>query len=337
MNILLIQLKRIGDLILTTPAIAAVRQKFPRACVTLVISKESEALVPALADVDQTIVMHRGLSDFKNFLKVFRQKFDYCVDFTRNDRSASLAIASRARKRIVSSRLKRRSNFRRHAYNEFVEHRMHDMHMIEYNLSLLGPLGIEDAAPTAHLSIPKEIRVKANELRERFGIGNDFAIFHPGSARVEKFWEADRWAEVIEHARTKWNLDCVLTGSTSALEQKHLVEIISKVNGKLVDLSGKTDLLTLTALIAEARLLATVDSAPVHIAAATRTPQVALFGPTNPFHWRPLESHTLILQGESGAPMTDFAPKQPRFPMNQISTKAVIDAMDSLLSTPADS
>ena len=67
----------------------------------------------------------------------------------------------------------------------------------------------------------------------------------------------------------------------------------------MVDFSGKTDLLTLAALIARARLLVTVDSAPMHLAAATRTPQVILFGPTNPFHWRPRESPALILQGES--------------------------------------
>jgi len=102
----------------------------------------------------------------------------------------------------------------------------------------------------------------------------------------------------------------------------------------VIDLSGKTDLLTLGALIAQARLLVTVDSAPLHLAAATHTPQVALFGPTNPFHWRPRESPALILQGESGVPLQEFAPREPRLPMKQISTRAVIDAMDSLLSIP---
>jgi len=73
----------------------------------------------------------------------------------------------------------------------------------------------------------------------------------------------------------------------------------------------------------------------MHLAAGTRTPQVILFGPTNPFHWRPRESPALILQGDSTSPMTDFVPKQPRIPMNQISTEAVIDAMETLLSSPA--
>jgi ADP-heptose:LPS heptosyltransferase len=87
----------------------------------------------------------------------------------------------------------------------------------------------------------------------------------------------------------------------------------------------------LAALIGQAQLLDTVDSAPVHFAAATHTPQVILFGPTNPFHWRPTDSPALILHGKSGAPVTEFAPVCPRFPMSEISTEAVISAMDSLL------
>jgi ADP-heptose:LPS heptosyltransferase len=91
----------------------------------------------------------------------------------------------------------------------------------------------------------------------------------------------------------------------------------------------------LAALVGQAQLLVTVDSAPVHFAAASRTPQVILFGPTNPFHWRPMDSPALILQGKSGAPVTQFAPLRPRFPMSEISTDAVISAMDSLLSQHA--
>jgi len=73
----------------------------------------------------------------------------------------------------------------------------------------------------------------------------------------------------------------------------------------------------------------------MHLAAATQTPQVILFGPTNPFHWRPLESTALILQGEASTALTRFSPVRPRLPMSLISTQAVIGAMDSLLSSHA--
>src|SRR5439155_8543612 len=105
-----------------------------------------------------------------------------------------------AQKRIVSYRVKRRSRFRRGAYNEFVQHRMRDMHTIDYNLSLLEPLGIHDVSPPVNLKLPDIAREQADALRQRASIGDPFILVHPGSARAEKFWQPDRWAAVISHA-----------------------------------------------------------------------------------------------------------------------------------------
>jgi ADP-heptose:LPS heptosyltransferase len=105
----------------------------------------------------------------------------------------------------------------------------------------------------------------------------------------------------------------------------------------VVDLSGQLDLLTLAGVIEEARLLVTVDSAPMHLASASRTPQVILFGPTNPFHWRPRNSPAAILFGNSAEPKRHFQCDEEKRPMNDISTAAVIDAIGSMLSAPAAS
>jgi heptosyltransferase-3 len=156
---------------------------------------------------------------------------------------------------------------------------------------------------------------------------------HPGSARAEKFWETDRWAAVIASA-AKDRQTCVLTGGNSPMERAHLAEIKAHTRARFIDLSGQLDLLALAAVIKRARLIVTVDSAPMHLAAAMQTPQVVLFGPTNPLHWRPRFAPALILQGGNDAPITEFSPKQKAIPMNRISTEQVIDAMEALLATP---
>ena len=336
MNVLLIQLKRIGDLILTTPAIAALRQTFPEAKITLIISRECQEMVPAIQGVDKILVMKPGVAAAKVLAPIARAKFDWCIDFTRNDRSAFITLLSRARKRVVSFRIKVRSKMRSRAYNEFVQHRMRDMHTIDYHLALLEPLGISNASPEIQLSLPASAQANAVELLRKHKVEMPFIVFHPGSARAEKFWNPSQWADVIEHTRVNHRVDLILTGGPGDAEQQHLAQIKSKVRPPIVDLSGKTDLLTLAALLGRARLLVTVDSAPMHLAAATKTPQVILFGPTNPFHWRPRESRALVLQGGSTLPITEFAPKQVRLPMNQISTQGVIDAIESVLSSPAE-
>jgi lipopolysaccharide heptosyltransferase III len=198
---------------------------------------------------------------------------------------------------------------------------------------LLKPLGIGDLSSSLHLQLPQSAHEKADELRRNWNVSKPYIVLHPGSARQEKLWEAARWAQVIKRFGRDNELDLILTSGASKHEQTHIAAI--KNETKIIDLSGKTDLLTLAALIGEARLLVTVDSAPMHLAAATHTPQVILFGPTNPFHWRPRESPALILQGKTPQPVTEFSPAQPRLPMSQISTEAVISAMDFLLSQHA--
>jgi predicted lipopolysaccharide heptosyltransferase III len=333
MKILLLQLKRIGDLILTTPAIAALREHFPDAEMTMVVSSECADLLPAISGVDRILMARRNLSDLTLFLAAAGKKFDYCIDFTRNDRSAFLAFLSRAGKRIVSYRVRDQSKSRARVYTNFVNVRVRDLHTVDYNLSLLEPLGIEGVSPPLDLQLPESAHEKADALLRNCNVSKPYVVLHPGSARQEKLWEAGRWAQVIERFGRDNDLDLVLTSGASKHEQAHIAAI--KKEAKIIDLSGKTDLLTLAALIGEARLLVTVDSAPMHLAAVTHTPQVILFGPTNPFHWRPRESPALILHGETPGPVTEFSPVQPRLPMSQISTEAVISAMDSLLSQHA--
>ena len=336
MKILLLQLKRIGDLILTTPALGALGDSFPDAQLTIVVSSECADLLPAISNVDRTLMARRNARDLPLFFSVAARRFDYCIDFTRNDRSAFLALLSGAQRRVVPYRVREQSKLRGRAYTDFVSVRMRDTHTIDYNLALLGPLGARTAASRApHLQLPQMAYEKADALRRDWKITRPYAILHPGSARREKLWEPEQWAEVIDHFGRNNDIDLVLTSGPSPDEQAHIATIKNNVQQQMIDLSGKTNLLTLAALISQARLLVTVDSAPVHLAAATSTPQVILFGPTNPFHWRPRESPALILQGNSVAPVTEFVPLQPRFAMSQISTEAVISAMDSLLSLRA--
>lgn len=336
MKILLLQLKRIGDLILTTPAITALHKSFPDTELTIVVSSECADLLPAIPSVDRSLIARRNPRDLVLFFSIAGSRFDCCIDFTGNDRSAFLAFLSGAQRRVVSYRVPEQSNMRGYAYTDFAPVRMRDVHTIDYNLALLEPLGIQTAASHApHLHLPQVAREQADALRRDWKITTPYVILHPGSARREKLWDPARWAEVIDHFARNKDIDLVLTSGPSPEEQRHLTAIKNKVQQQIIDLSGKTNLLALAALVNQARLLVTVDSAPMHLAAATRTPQVVLFGPTNPFHWRPRESPALILQGESTAPATEFSPAQPRFAMSQISTEAVISAMDSLLSLRA--
>jgi ADP-heptose:LPS heptosyltransferase len=187
------------------------------------------------------------------------------------------------------------------------------------------------------LDLPPAARDQASAIIRDQIHHQPFAVFHPGSARAEKFWEPERWAETIEFAADELDLFPVLSGGANELERTHLGAVREKLRVPLLDLSGQLNLLALAALLEQARLLVTVDSAPMHLASATGTPQVILFGPTNPFHWRPRRSPAAILFGESPEPLRHFQAREAKRPMNQISTAAVINAMRLMLSAPAAS
>lgn len=335
MNILLIQLKRIGDLVLTTPAIAALRKKFPDATLSLVVSPATEGLLPAIPGIDKVFVLRGQADDALDWIGLVCRRFDYCLDFTRNDRSSFLTLLSKAKKRITSDHQNLRTKLRARSYNEFVEAPVRLLHTIDYHLALLEPLGIRGPSRAIHLDLPEDAINRTEKLLQTSGAGDDFLVLHPGSARSEKFWEPERWASVINHALNGCQLKCILTGGRSVAEKAQITTIKSLAHPGVIDLSGTTDLLTLAGIVRRARLLVTVDSAPMHFAAAWEIPQVVLFGPTNPFHWHPRSGSALVLQGQSSGPATEFHPRQPPTPMNQISTQAVIDAMESLLSAPA--
>ena len=334
LNVLLIQLKRIGDLILTVPAIAALRKAFPAANISLVAAHGSRELLPAIPGLDRTFIARGRVSDAPQFFAITKAKFDCCLDFSRTDRSAFLTLLSGAQRRITYDTI-RREPLRQLSYNEFVPSQVRFIHTIDHHLALLAPLGVHDASPEIRLKLPAAAKTKATEVIAKTGLGNDFVVFHPGSARAEKFWVARRWAEVADQMFDNGRIRCVLTGGKLRMEQEHIARIKAHLQHPVVDLSGKLGLLSLGALLQRARLLVTIDSAPMHLAAAFGTPQVALFGPTNPFHWRPRATPATILQGGNPAPVTDFVPKQPPRSMKEISTEQVIDAMQTLLSAPA--
>src|SRR6266480_816510 len=184
------------------PATATLRANFSDARVTLVVSNECADLLPAISGVDRVLIARRNLSDATLFLAVARERFDCCIDFTRNDRSAFLAFLSGARKRVVSYRVRDQSKTRARIYNEFVDNRMRDMHTIDYNLALLEPLGIRNVSRALHLDLPDPAREKADQLRRE---SKNFGIQPAGQKSLIMLVEITISILFLRVERRRWN------------------------------------------------------------------------------------------------------------------------------------
>jgi ADP-heptose:LPS heptosyltransferase len=100
----------------------------------------------------------------------------------------------------------------------------------------------------------------------------------------------------------------------------------------VIDLTGKLSLVELAALIAECRIILGVDSMAMHLASMLGKPQIALFGPTNPYHWRPRHPKALVVIPNEREPVELFQSHAKKRDMKQLSTESVENAMERLLS-----
>jgi ADP-heptose:LPS heptosyltransferase len=325
-KILLVQLKRIGDLILTTPAIRCLREVFPQAQITLLADSSCRGLLPAL-EVDECLVHEKrgGNAWIHRQLPFLRP--DWCLDFSGTDRATFFCTLSRARRRVNFLRF-RGKFLRRLLYSDFVDSSVRHRHTADHYTDLLQPLGIARENVPLSLRLPPA-DITASLLGSR-GVANPYAVIHAGTARPEKYWLPERWAAIADSLREKNGLLPVFTGATAADELAHLSAIRAAMKGPSVDLTGATDLAGLAGVISGARIFCGVDTAAMHLADAVRTPTVALFGPTNPYQWRPRHTQAIVLRADTEEP---FDVNQKGGPMEHISEERVTEALGTLLGS----
>lgn len=322
MRILALQLKRIGDLVLTAPALAALRRRWPEAHVALGAFGGAAELLGAFPSISAGIAFGKGRG-WAPWQQVLTGNFDRVYDFTGTDRSALATVLAAAQERVAFAWVKK-SGVRQLVYNHFIDSAVRERHTVDHCLDLVGAT---EEPGDARLRIPEGVALPE--------LPRPFAIIHPGTARPEKYWLPERWAQVVHHLHAVHQVHCVLTGGSDPFEQAHLGEIQRLAPSGIINLAGSISLLTLAALAREARLVVSCDTGIVHLAAAFETPQIALYGPTNPFHWRPRHPRVVVVSAANPeAPLTSFEPRMKGAPMDLISTSVVNHATDSLLVSP---
>jgi heptosyltransferase I len=147
-------------------------------------------------------------------------------------------------------------------------------HVVYKNLSLLKPLGIRDASPSFPLAIPDSAAVDA--ARDAVG-ADDYVLINPGAAWPNKRWPAERFGELAASLRESTGLRSLVLWGPG--EERLAASVVDASRDAAV-VSPPTAIVDLFALAKRARLMVAGDTGPLHIAAATGTPVVALFGPT---------------------------------------------------------
>ena len=296
-SIIVFKQRNIGDVLLATPAIHALRCAWPSARIAVAVNSGTEAMVSGNPDIDRVIVFDRMARDAGGprrwreegrFLGEIRSwRPDLAVQLTEGDRGAILGLLSGARFRVGVAPAREGLWWKDRLFTYLAPRPDRFRHTVLKDLDVVAAAGIAPADTSLRFHVSGEDRRRAWEKATEAGLGGKpYAVVHPGSRWKFKCWTAAGMAGVLDLLETR-GIRPVLTGAPDPAEQR-LVREIQDLRGRGVPaLVGILTLKELGALIADARLFVGVDSAPMHMAAAVGTPAVAVFGPSGAFNWAP--------------------------------------------------
>ena len=264
-KILIIEQKFIGDIIVATPAIRALKEKFPEAKIDILLPRGMEDI----------LLQNPNINKIYTNLNIIQDNYDLGIILHYGSKKISKWLKKHAKFRIGCTRplFKEGKGYYLHRKTKPL---FKLQHKIDDNLDVLKTIGIETDNKELELYTNKEIKKDSKFL----------VVICPGVRHAPSHeWFSDRFAQLSDILIEKYKAKIIFIGTEK--ENELINTIISQTKNKVINTAGKISLQELFALIKSADLLISVDTGPMHIAAAFKTPVIALFGAGNPEIWHP--------------------------------------------------
>lgn len=288
--------RNIGDVLMITPALRALREAFPAAEITVAVNSVTDAMLQGNPHINHVLVydrteqqrgvLRRALHEWRFFRAIRSARFDLTVDFTSGDRPARYSWFSGAPKRVAFRDWKGKWNWRNLAYTHTRLNPQTPIHEVERHLELLRFVGIVASNRDLCLLVPAQDREWAEQLLAPHR-SRPIVHIHPVARWLFKCWDNSKMAEVIDWLELEKDVRTVISSSANEREASRTKDILGRCRSQPIALVGQTSLAQLAAISEQADCFFGVDTAPMHIAAAVKTPVVCLFGPTDKTVWHP--------------------------------------------------
>ncbi len=327
-RILLVRCDRIGDLLLTVPAISYIHEKWRKRSVganhysplqSMLVNVNTAELVKGHPGLQEVLALdkggiHKGVFGTLRLVFQLRQrKFDAVLVFHPTRRVHLVVFLAGIPRRVGYP-----AKWGKWLLTDFITDRRHlsNQHEVENVLDFVdqSPWGTKESSRANSYSFWIAHDRKTEEKMEQrliaAGLTKDrpFIVLHPGASDPRKCWPAERFAETGKRLMEQFDIGIVVI--TGSAERSLGMGIAKQIPGA-IDLSGETTLLELTALVKKSKLLISNDSGPVHIAVASGTPVLSLFGRDHPglgpVRWRPLGKRDRYLFKRVGSEMENLS------------------------------
>ncbi len=290
-SILIIRLSAIGDVIMASALIPALRDAYPGASINWLVDESIGGLLSGNPHLDRVIVWPRRqwrellrkrrylewCKELKHFLSILRDgHFDLVLDTQGLLKSGIWAFLSGGKTRIgLGSR--EGSQWLMH---EVIDRKTTHLVVGSEYLKLVRSLGFEPAHFDMDIAVSGQVSKESTALLKSAGVDKPFAVICPFTTRPQKHWFDDRWVELSTRLASDLGLQVVMLGGPADSQS---AQSIALKTTNLVNLVGRTGLDQCASIIQSAELLIGVDTGLTHLGIAMKTPTLALFGPTRPY------------------------------------------------------
>ncbi|MGB9181279.1 MAG: glycosyltransferase family 9 protein [Pyrinomonadaceae bacterium] len=297
-NILVIDFGQLGDVVLSLPALRAIREKFPRSRITVAVGKACAAVVDLSGYADATLVVDRvALRDGPKLLsigriarivqEVRRAKFDFVIDLHSLSETNLLGFLSGASKRLYARRPTRSLDFLANFYTRPpVEDRA--KHAVDRYLDVLKPLGIKDAPRVPRLRTRAEDDAAIEQMlkKEKANTGAPLIGLFPGAGHPSRRWPLERFAELAESLVRNDDVRIIVFAGP---EERALVQEMRASFPRSTIIFDRLTISQLASALARLAVFVSNDTGPMHIAAAVGTSVTVLLDRRAPKTYLPVE------------------------------------------------
>jgi len=336
-ELLVIRTAYIGDVVMTLPMLKPLRERFPKARISFLTAARAAPLLENNPYLDAVIGYDpfwfypaRGPA-YRPFIAGLRRtRFDLVIEARADIRELLFLVRPLRARHKVSYDVGGGG----YLLTDVVPYGGLK-HKVEYHLDIARHLGCDVGPVEWGVYLREEERRNVDGVLARAGITGSFAAIHPGARLPLKRWFPERFAALCDALAARCGLPVVLLG---AADECRLVEqIAAAACRKTVNLAGALSLRELAGVLSRATLFVCNDSSPLHIAAAMKTPTVALFGPSKSVETGPYDVPSRVLERDypcrSGCDESSCGnTTRPQGCMRDIALEDVLRAAQELLA-----
>jgi len=319
-KILVIRFSSIGDIVLTTPILTAIKKKYPKAEIDFVTLKRFKDAISGNKNIDNLILFdkekYKGIIGIYKFSKEIKlNNYDVIIDLHSKIRSKMLSKFIG----VKTYRYKKRSWWKTFLVKmRLIKYSVDDTIVNNYFGAVKKGLGIIKNSEKIEFNFTKKDLEKVEKYKNSI-------VFAPGASKETKKWPKENFGELGKLLLEKNEKKIILIGSKKEYEE---LEVIKKIAGdNVINLAGELTLKESGALMSQAEFVLTNDSGPFHIARGVGSKVFVIFGPTDPNMFAYDERSVLLYENVNCSPCSlhgdEECPKKHFDCMRKLTAKKV--------------